>query len=109
MSHSGLYYNRLKSPDELGIENLKNGVLTKGILIDLPLLKGKEFVEAGYKISIKDIIKFKKKFNVKIEKGDILLVRTGRWKQKEVNGEWNFLDESTGLHYNIIQLLHENY
>lgn len=107
LSHSGLYYNGLKSPEELGVENLKNGILTKGILIDLPLLKGKEFVQAGYKISIQDIIEFEKKFNVKIEKGDILLVRTGRWKQKEVNGEWNFLDKSTGLHYNVMQLLHE--
>lgn len=107
LSHRGLYYNRLKSPDELGVENLNNGILTKGILIDLPLLKGKEFVEAGYKISIQDIIEFEKKFNVKIEKGDILLVRTGRWKQKEIKGEWNFLKESTGLHYNVMQLLHE--
>ena len=82
----------------LGLKNLNNGILTKGILIDLPLLKEKEFVEAGYKISIQDIIEFEKKFNVKIEKGDILLVRTGRWKQKEIKGEWNFLKESTGLH-----------
>ena len=59
LSHNGLYYNQLKSPDELGVENLKNGILTKAILIDLPLLKGKEFVEAGYKISVKDIIEFK--------------------------------------------------
>tara|TARA_A100001011_G_scaffold67080_1_gene68267 strand:- start:947 stop:1906 length:960 start_codon:yes stop_codon:yes gene_type:complete len=107
LSHNGLYYNQLKSPDELGVENLKNGVLTKAILIDLPLLKGKEFVEAGYKISVKDIIEFEKKFNVKIERGDILLIRTGRWKQKEIKGEWNFLLKSTGLHYNVMQFLSE--
>ena len=107
LSHSGLYYNQLKSPDKLGVENLKNGVLTKGILIDLPLLKGKEFVEAGYKISIQDIIEFEKKFKVKIERGDVLLIRTGRWKQKEITGEWNFLVRSTGLHYNVMQLLGE--
>ena len=107
LSHNGLYYNQLKSPDELGVENLKNGVLTKAILIDLPLLKGKEFVEAGYKISVKDIIEFEKKFNVKIQRGDILLIRTGRWKQKEIKGEWNFLLKSTGLHYNVMQFLSE--
>ena len=107
LSHNGLYYNQLKSPDELGVENLKNGVLTKAILIDLPLLKGKEFVEAGYKISVKDIIEFEKKFNVKIERGDILLIRTGRWKQKEIKGEWNFLLKSTGLHFNVMQFLSE--
>ena len=105
LSHSGLYYNQLKSPDELGIENLKNGILTKGILIDLPLLKGKEFIEAGYKIVVQDIIEFERKFNVKIERGDILLIRTGRWKQKEIKGEWNFHVKSTGLHYDVMQLL----
>tara|TARA_B100001250_G_C19753450_1_gene768937 strand:- start:506 stop:1465 length:960 start_codon:yes stop_codon:yes gene_type:complete len=105
LSHNGFYYNQQKSPDELGIENLENGILTKGILIDLPLLKGKEFIKAGYKISIQDILEFEKKFNVKIEKGDILLIRTGRWKQKKITGEWDFLLKSTGLHFNVMQLL----
>ena len=103
LSHNGFYYNQQKSPNELGIENFKNGIITKGILIDLPLLKEKEFIEAGYKITSQDIIDFEKKFNVEIERGDILLIRTGRWKQKEITGEWNFLVKSTGLHYNVMQ------
>ena len=105
LSHNGFYYNQQKNPNELGIENFKNGIITKGILIDLPLLKEKDFIEAGYKITSQDIIDFEKKFNVEIERGDILLIRTGRWKQKDITGEWNFLVKSTGLHYNVMQLL----
>ena len=59
------------------------------------------------KLALKILLNLKKKFNVKIERGDILLIRTGRWKQKEIKGEWNFLLKSTGLHYNVMQFLSE--
>lgn len=33
---------------KLGIENLKQGVITRGILIDIPLLRGVPYLEPGY-------------------------------------------------------------
>lgn len=107
LSNNNIFYNNNKSPENLGIENYSEGIVSKGVLIDIPLLKNKKFIKSGYKISIKDILDFEKKFNVKIEKGDILIIRTGRWKEKEINGDWNFTESSVGLHYNVMTLLGE--
>ena len=73
--------------DELGIEAFNQGIISKAVLIDIPLLRGKDFLEAGTSITIEDILEFEKKYNVKIEQGDIVLGRTGRWSEKSANGD----------------------
>lgn len=93
--------------EELGIEAFNEGIISKGVLIDIPLLYNKDYIEAGTKISIQDIIRFEKKFNVKIEKGDVVLVRTGRWSEKKTKGDWDSSKTSAGLNYNVAILLNE--
>ena len=93
--------------EELGIEAFNEGIISKGVLIDIPLLYNKDYIEAGTKISIQDIIRFEKKFNVKIEKGDVVLVRTGRWSEKKTKGDWDSSKTSAGLNYNVAMLLNE--
>ena len=107
LSKDGEMYNGFTDPSILGVDNYKNGIISKGILIDVPLLHNKEYVEAGYKVTLKDILDFEKIYNVKIEKGDVLLIRTGRWIEKRIKGDWNFPNKRTGIHYNIIPLLNE--
>ena len=48
-------YNGITDPSILGVDNYKNGIISKGVLIDVPLLHNKEYVEAGYKV-LKDIL-----------------------------------------------------
>ncbi len=107
LSKDGKMYNGITDPSILGVDNYKNGIISKGILIDVPLLHNKEYVEAGYKVTLKDIIDFEKKYNVKIENGDVLLIRTGRWVEKKIKGDWDFPKKSAGIHYNIIPFLSE--
>jgi len=107
LSKDGEMYNGFTDPSILGIDNYKNGIISKGILIDVPLLHSKEYVEAGYKVTLKDILDFENIYNVKIEKGDVLLIRTGRWIEKKRKGDWDFPKKNAGIHYNIIPLLSE--
>ena len=107
LSKNGEMYNGITDPSILGVDNYKNGIISKGVLIDVPLLHNKEYVEAGYKVTLKDIFDFVNKYNVKIEKGDILLIRTGRWIEKKIKGDWDFPNKSAGIHYNIIPYLSE--
>ena len=107
LSKDGEMYNGFTDPSILGVDNYKNGIISKGILIDVPLLHSKEYVEAGYKVTLKDILDFEKTYNVKIEKGDVLLIRTGRWIEKKIKGDWDFQSNGAGIHYNIIPLLSE--
>ena len=93
--------------EELGIEAFGDGIISKGVLIDIPLLYGKEYLDAGTKITIMDILKFEEKYNVKIEKGDVVLVRTGRWSEKSIKGDLDYSKVSAGLDYKIASLLYE--
>ena len=93
--------------EELGIEAFSEGIISKGVLIDIPLLYGKEYLDAGTKITINDILKFEEKYNVKIEKGDVVLVRTGRWLEKSIQGDSDYSKLSAGVDYKITSLLDE--
>ena len=81
---------------KLGIQNLKSGILSRGILIDIPLLKGVEFLEPGTAIYPEDLDAWEKKTGTKIGAGDIVLIRTGRWARRASAGPWN--GNFAGLH-----------
>src|SRR5438046_7185918 len=65
INYDGVFYNGYKpDPDQVkkadghaknSIHNLKNGIFTRGILIDIPLLKGVKYLEPGTPIYIEDI------------------------------------------------------
>lgn len=61
---------------ELSIE--KTGpIFARGILLDIPRLKGVDVLEKGYSISKKDIQDTLELENIKMNKGDVALIRTG--------------------------------
>ena len=93
--------------EELGVEAFSDGIISKGVLIDIPLLYGKEYLDAGTKVTKTDILKFEEKYNVKIEKGDVVLVRTGRWSEKSIKGDSDYSKVSAGVDYKIASLLDE--
>jgi kynurenine formamidase len=93
--------------DQLGIENYNEGIISRGILIDIPLLHNKNFLKAGTVVTIDDILEFEKKYGVKIQKGDIVLIRTGRWNQKRTKGDWDASSLAAGLNYDVPLLLSE--
>jgi kynurenine formamidase len=68
------------------IYDVRNGVLTRAVLIDIPRLKGVEYLEPGTRIYVEDIEAWEKKAKVKASAGDALLIRTGRWLYEKKNG-----------------------
>ena len=71
------------------IDLLKNGVITRGILLDFPTLKGIPYMKPGEAIYPEDLDEAEKRFHVKVEAGDALFVRTGNWERREANGPEN--------------------
>jgi kynurenine formamidase len=86
---------------KLGIDNLKNGVITRGILIDIPRLKNVPYLEPGTPIYIEDIEAWEKKAGVTVSSGDAVLVRTGRWARREKLGPWNVAQSAAGVHASV--------
>jgi len=83
---------------KLSIANLKPGVFTRGILIDLPKLKGVAYLEPGTAIYPEDLDAWEKKTKIKITPGDVIFVRTGRWARRAAVGPWDVSRNSAGLH-----------
>src|SRR4029450_9002307 len=94
---NGVFYNGY-TPDQdqvvkqghpkNSIHNVKNGIVTRGILIDMPRLKGVPYLEPGTPIYVEDLEAWEKQAGVKVSAGDALFVRTGVWARRKAEGPW---------------------
>lgn len=105
MFYQGKMYNGFSKEEvaekgcgKLGIQNLKQGVFTRGILIDIPRLKGTDYLEPSTAIYPQDIEAWEKKTGVRVSSGDVIFIRTGRWARRAKVGAWNVSASSAGLH-----------
>ena len=91
-------------------ELTKDGIVTRGVLVDAPMIRGVEWLErgGGEGVMPEDILAAEERCGFKIEKGDVLLVRTGQLHRRNVEGPVN-LDEagSLGCHAACLPLFHE--
>jgi kynurenine formamidase len=97
INENGVFYNGYK-PDadavlkgghqKNSIHNLKNGIFTRGILLDIPRLKGVPYLEPGTPIYVEDLEAWERRAGVKVAAGDALFVRTGVWARRQAVGPW---------------------
>jgi len=89
------------------IINFKNGILTRGVLMDMARHKGVEYLEPGTAIYPQDLEAWEKKAGVKVGAGDVMIVRTGRWARRDAKGPWSIQTEGlAGLHMSCAPWLH---
>ena len=93
--------NTDKGCTKLGIEHLKNGIVTRGILIDIPRLKNLPYLEPGTPIFQEDLDAWEKRAGVKVSSGDAIFLRTGRWARREKLGPWNIAQSAAGVHASV--------
>ncbi|MBO04170.1 MAG: hypothetical protein CL731_04030 [Chloroflexi bacterium] len=71
---------------EFDVMAATGGIVTKGVLVDAPLLRGVEYIERGDGVGLSDIEAAEREHGVKVEQGDVLLLRTGQLGRREVTG-----------------------
>ncbi|HXH21741.1 MAG TPA: cyclase family protein [Dehalococcoidia bacterium] len=86
------------------IEAGKDGVVSRGVLLDIPTALGKEWLEPGEAIYVEDLELAETKMHTRVEEGDILLIRTGRHQRREKLGPAQGL---AGLHASTLPWLHQ--
>jgi hypothetical protein len=96
-------YNGHPSATEKGcsknaIDRMGPGFATRAVLVDMPLLKGVEWLDPHAPIYPEDLEAWEKFANVKIGSGDAVLIRTGRWALRAARGPWPQAREAAGLH-----------
>jgi kynurenine formamidase len=68
------------------VDLAKNGIVTRGVLVDVPLVRGIDWVERGEGAMPEDILAAEERCGFKVSEGDVLLVRTGQLYRRNEEG-----------------------
>ena len=89
------------------IMTVKDGLVTRGVLYDIPRLKGVPYLEPGTRITVEDLEDWEAQTGVAVGPGDAFLIRWGRWARQDDLGPFDTGRESAGLDNNVMQWLRE--
>ena len=112
----GVTYNGYRPSDEVmlstgpergGVDVMRTGVMTRGVLMDIPRLRGVEYLEPGTRIFPADLEAWEAQAGVRVSPGDALFVRIGRWARRADVGPWSVHQEVAGLDPSVIPWLRE--
>lgn len=79
----------------------------RGVLLDLPVVAGRPWLEPGEAIHTDDLLAAERVLGVEIGEADAVLVRTGHKARRTARGPWDPSDLSAGLHATAMPLLAE--
>jgi kynurenine formamidase len=98
INDNGVFFNGYRpDPEEVkkanrhskaSIHNLKSGIVTRGVLLDIPRLKGVPYLAQGTPIYVEDLEAWEKRAGIKVGPGDALFVRTGVWALRKAIGPY---------------------
>jgi kynurenine formamidase len=90
------------------IDVTRDGIVTKGVLLDIPKVRKLDFLEPGDAIYPEELDAAEKLHGARVEEGDVLLIRTGRHLRSKTKGAWNARrDGLAGLDAACLPWLHE--
>jgi kynurenine formamidase len=70
------------------IDKAKDRIVSRGVLLDIPRLRGVDWLKPGEAIYPQDLDGAAARAGVKIASGDIVLIRTGQMAQVRAEGSW---------------------
>ena len=85
----------------------KDGIITHAVLMDIPRLKGVEYLQPGTRIYPEDLDAWVRQARLKVEPGDAVLIRTGRWALRDAKGPYN-TNQLAGLYITCAKWLHQH-
>ena len=94
-----------KGASTLAITAFKAGFVGRGVLMDIPRLKGVPYLETRTAITPADLDAWEKQAGIKVGAGDMVFFRTGRWARRAKVGAWDIGAESAGLHPSVARWL----
>lgn len=89
------------------IDLVKDGLVGRGVLLDIPRLRGLPWMEPGEHVMPEDLEGAQRQQGVEIAEGDILLVRTGHVRRLAELGAWDTSVQKAGMHPTAMPLLAE--
>ena len=114
VEYQGLLYNGRSEADvdEQGagansIVALKDGLVGRGVLLDIPQTRGVAWLEPGEHVFRDDLEAAERAQGVTVQEGDVLLVRTGHARRLAELGPWDTATAKAGMHPTAMPFLAE--
>lgn len=112
VSYRGALYNG-RAEDTVGahgaevdtIEVLRDGLVGRGVLLDVPRERGVDWLEPGEHVFAEDLEAAERAQGVSVREGDVLLVRTGHARRLSKLGPWNTPEAKAGLHPTAMEFI----
>lgn len=120
ISYDGLTYNGRPATEvltttgatALDIDVQNKGIVGRGVLLDTPRLRGVEWLEPGEAVGRAELEACEAAEGVRLEEGDILLLRTGHHRRRLELGAWDNRpppvgEGKAGIHIDAVPWMHE--
>jgi kynurenine formamidase len=90
---------------ELSIEVARDGVVGRGVLLDIPRLRNVPWLEPGDHVTADDLVAAEKAQRVRVGQGDLLFVRVGHRRRRAELGPWDTAHARAGLHPGALEFV----
>jgi kynurenine formamidase len=91
----------------LSIDVARDGIAGRGVLLDIPRVRGVSWLEPGDSVTVADLEAAERAQHVRMRTGDLLFVRVGHRRRRDELGAWDAAQARAGLHPTTLPLLAE--
>ena len=92
---------------ELSIDVASQGIAGRGLLLDIPRVRGVPWLEPGDHVTADDLLAAESAQADRISQGDLVFVRVGHRARRRSVGPWDAAEARAGLHPAALELLAE--
>jgi kynurenine formamidase len=89
------------------VEVVRDGIVGRGVLLDIPRLRGLPWLEPGDHVTAADLVGAEAAQGVRVGRGDLLFVRVGHRRRRAELGAWDAAARRAGLHPTALEFVAE--
>ncbi|WP_371501202.1 cyclase family protein [Kitasatospora sp. NBC_00374] len=91
----------------LSVELARDGIVGRGVLLDIPRLRGVPWLEPGDHVTADELRAAERAQQVRVGEGDLLFVRVGHRRRRTESGPWDAAHARAGLHPDAVRFAAE--
>jgi kynurenine formamidase len=88
---------------ELSIAAAADGIVGRGVLLDVPRARGVPWLEPGDHVTADDLAAAERDQQVQVGQGDLVFIRVGHRLRRSQLGPWDAADARAGLHPAVME------
>jgi len=93
--------------NSLSIDTARDGIVGRGVLLDIPRLRGQPWLAVGDTVTPDDLRAAEDAQHVQVGQGDLLFVRVGHSARRRALGAWDAAKTRAGLHPTAVEFVGE--